>query len=514
MKKALLLLSIFVSSITFAQKDFTPTNWVSDFANMYTPEQEKLLNSKISEYEKKTSIEIGVVTVDSLTNQSIEEYANEQFNRIGVGKKGADNGLLIVFSLKDKASRIEVGRGMEPFYTDYDSDLDLDVLKPYFRKSNYFDGTMETINAVINRLGDKPYSERVEWLRKQREREEVESEIARQKFYSGLRWTASILSFLGLLGWIYWLDRRNKKIKKDISDSQDFIKNYNFVSETYNSNIVKSSLDIVNKYKLDLISKLAIDKNEKNEDYLKRLNTYKFNIIKRSDDHSKLVRSVLDKKREISNIPTMITLLESLNSKAIKSNSEILKYGYRSTYNEIDLSGLKSIASSFKDMTDVDKSISEYSKFSNLYDSLQRGPKLVINKLNEIVTAEKDVKLADSKISSYLSDINKYKKYLKSGELDVINKKVKEFNGSSSDLLTKAGILASVLTLLIGLISKLKSRKSDEEEETRRIERRRQDNSYYGGGFSSGSSGSSNSDSGFSGFGGGSSGGGGASDGW
>lgn len=92
MKKILLLLTAFVSLTLSAQKDtknFTPTNWVTDLGNFYTPEQEAKLNSLISDYEKKTSIEIGVVTTESLDGQSIEEFASEQFNRLGIGKKGA-----------------------------------------------------------------------------------------------------------------------------------------------------------------------------------------------------------------------------------------------------------------------------------------------------------------------------------------------------------------------------------------------------------------------------------------
>jgi len=106
MKKILLLLAFMMYLNTNAQ-DFTPTNWVTDLGNIYSDKQEKELNDLISDYEKKTSIEIGIITLDSLGEQSIEEYANNQFNRLGIGKKGADNGLLIVFAMKDRKSRIE-----------------------------------------------------------------------------------------------------------------------------------------------------------------------------------------------------------------------------------------------------------------------------------------------------------------------------------------------------------------------------------------------------------------------
>jgi len=135
MKKILLLLTAFVSLTLSAQKDtknFTPTNWVTDLGNFYTPEQEAKLNSLISDYEKKTSIEIGVITTESLDGQSIEEFASEQFNRLGIGKKGADNGILVCFSLKDRKSRVEVGNGMEAFLSDATSWDALQVIKPEF----------------------------------------------------------------------------------------------------------------------------------------------------------------------------------------------------------------------------------------------------------------------------------------------------------------------------------------------------------------------------------------------
>ena len=38
----------------------------------------------ISDYEKKTSIEIGILTVESLNGETIADYAYQQFNRLGI----------------------------------------------------------------------------------------------------------------------------------------------------------------------------------------------------------------------------------------------------------------------------------------------------------------------------------------------------------------------------------------------------------------------------------------------
>jgi uncharacterized protein len=85
--------------ITYSQEF---KNWVTDLGNFYTPEEEVYLNKTISDYEKLTSIEIAVVTIESLGDNYIEQFASDEFKRLGIGKKGADNGILIVFSMKDR----------------------------------------------------------------------------------------------------------------------------------------------------------------------------------------------------------------------------------------------------------------------------------------------------------------------------------------------------------------------------------------------------------------------------
>jgi uncharacterized protein len=103
--KKILMSILTIVSLSLSAQDTNPKNWVTDNGNFYTTEEEVQLNKIISDYEKKTSIEIGLITIDSLGDKSIEEYTDEQFNQIGIGKKGADNGILIVFSKKDRKSR-------------------------------------------------------------------------------------------------------------------------------------------------------------------------------------------------------------------------------------------------------------------------------------------------------------------------------------------------------------------------------------------------------------------------
>jgi uncharacterized protein len=94
MKKTLLILVSLVSFITYSQE--YSKKMVTDLGNFYTPEEEVYLNKTISDYEKLTSIEIAVVTIESLGDNYIEQFASDEFKRLGIGKN-ADNGILIVF---------------------------------------------------------------------------------------------------------------------------------------------------------------------------------------------------------------------------------------------------------------------------------------------------------------------------------------------------------------------------------------------------------------------------------
>jgi hypothetical protein len=50
----------------YIHKNSLQKNWVTDLGNFYTPEEEVYLNKTISDYEKLTSIEIAVVTIESV----------------------------------------------------------------------------------------------------------------------------------------------------------------------------------------------------------------------------------------------------------------------------------------------------------------------------------------------------------------------------------------------------------------------------------------------------------------
>jgi len=158
LKSLLLVLVSFLLVIrpVFAKVDLpAPAGYVNDFAEILSPEFEATLNQNITDFEAKTTDEISVVTIKSLGDMTVEEYAVELFQQWGIGKKSKDNGLLLLIAPAERKVRIEVGYGLESIITDGRSGEILDVqFVPEFKKGNYETGVLNTVNQIETYLND------------------------------------------------------------------------------------------------------------------------------------------------------------------------------------------------------------------------------------------------------------------------------------------------------------------------------------------------------------------------
>lgn len=108
------------------------------------------------ELEEKTEVEFTAVSVESLLDRSIEDYANNLFNTLGIGKKGKDNGVLLLFSRSDEKVRLEIGRGLEGCLNDSKCGRILDdYFVPYRENDEYTKATEMTVKAVLNVIAEE-----------------------------------------------------------------------------------------------------------------------------------------------------------------------------------------------------------------------------------------------------------------------------------------------------------------------------------------------------------------------
>ena len=114
-----------------------PRGYVSDFANVLDPGSVQALEAYCGNVERTTGAQMAVVTVDSLEDEPIEDVANRLFRQWGIGKKGKDEGLLLLLAIRDRKQRAEVGYGLEPVITDGYAGGVLRGIRPILRQGNY-----------------------------------------------------------------------------------------------------------------------------------------------------------------------------------------------------------------------------------------------------------------------------------------------------------------------------------------------------------------------------------------
>jgi uncharacterized protein len=92
--------------------------YVNDFAGIFTGEQVSHMREILALVEDNTTAEVVVVTVDTVSPLEPAQYATELFARWGVGKKGEDNGLLILYAKEEGKIWVTTGYGMEGLLPD------------------------------------------------------------------------------------------------------------------------------------------------------------------------------------------------------------------------------------------------------------------------------------------------------------------------------------------------------------------------------------------------------------
>ncbi len=113
---AIISLAILVSAEPI--KQLRPTGYVNDFANVLTPETKAQIEDLCQQVDQKAHAQIALVTINTLDGSDIESYAVDLFKQWGIGAKASNRGVLILYAIRDRRARIEVGYGLEPILPD------------------------------------------------------------------------------------------------------------------------------------------------------------------------------------------------------------------------------------------------------------------------------------------------------------------------------------------------------------------------------------------------------------
>jgi uncharacterized protein len=133
-------------------KALQPQGYVSDFAGVIDPASKAQLEAYGGVVEQSTGAQMALVTVASLEGEPIEDVANTIFRAWGVGQKGKNEGILLLLSIGDRRTRLEVGYGLEPILPDGLAGSILREMRTALRQGDYGDAMMaaaETMGSAI-----------------------------------------------------------------------------------------------------------------------------------------------------------------------------------------------------------------------------------------------------------------------------------------------------------------------------------------------------------------------------
>jgi uncharacterized protein len=130
---------------------------VTDLTGTLTTPQVDQLDAQLVALEKAKGAQLVVLMVGSTGDQPIEQYSLAVAEANKVGRKGTDDGVLLLIAKSDRAVRIEVGYGLEGAIPDAaNARIIREYIAPKFRAGDYFGGISDAVGALTQLIEGEP----------------------------------------------------------------------------------------------------------------------------------------------------------------------------------------------------------------------------------------------------------------------------------------------------------------------------------------------------------------------
>ncbi|HNP19292.1 MAG TPA: YgcG family protein [Fulvivirga sp.] len=128
-----------------------PELWarVTDETNTLNTNEKQALENYLQSLEQEKGSQVAVLIVATTEPEPIEDYAIRVAEKWKLGRKGVDDGVLLLIAKDDRRLRIEVGYGLEGAITDAQSRRIIeDYITPNFKQGNFVGGINEGVAAI------------------------------------------------------------------------------------------------------------------------------------------------------------------------------------------------------------------------------------------------------------------------------------------------------------------------------------------------------------------------------
>jgi uncharacterized protein len=148
---ALLLLALALAPAARPQVAVPPlASRVTDLTGTLDASARSSLENRLRDFEQERGSQIAVLVVPTTQPEAIEQYSMRVAEAWKLGRKGIDDGAILIVAMQDRAMRIEVGYGLEGALNDATCKRIIsEIITPEFRRGDFRAGIEAGVDSMI-----------------------------------------------------------------------------------------------------------------------------------------------------------------------------------------------------------------------------------------------------------------------------------------------------------------------------------------------------------------------------
>lgn len=153
-----ILLALLLSGAAHAEVAVPPlTHRVTDLTATLDAQQMQTLESRLADFEAKKGAQLAVLIVPTTEPEAIEQFGIRVVEAWRLGRKGVDDGALLLVAKDDHTLRIEVGYGLEGALNDATANRIIDeIIVQRFKRGEFYAGIESGLAAMMQVIDGEP----------------------------------------------------------------------------------------------------------------------------------------------------------------------------------------------------------------------------------------------------------------------------------------------------------------------------------------------------------------------
>ena len=133
---------------------------VTDLTGTLSAAEQAALDSRLADLDTRKGSQIAVLIVPTVRPEAIEQFSMRVAESWKLGRKGVDDGVLLLVAKDDREVRIEVGYGLEGAIPDATANRVIDeFILPRFREADFAGGITAGVDRLIALVDGEPLPE-------------------------------------------------------------------------------------------------------------------------------------------------------------------------------------------------------------------------------------------------------------------------------------------------------------------------------------------------------------------